>query len=190
MRRESHVRFWEGGEVRFLSATRLVILCRTREEADAALDLVRHWVADNGLTLHPTKTPVGDCWQPGQGFEFLGYRFEAGRRFVRTKSMKKLRDSIRDKTGRTRGVSLERGIADLNPVLRGWFGYFKQAHPTTFRDIDGFVRRRLRAMLLKQHKHVHIGVGTLVHKTWRNAHFAKLGLFALQPAWVAARRSR
>ena len=48
-----------------------VILCRTREEADAALDLVRYWVADNGLTLHPTKTHVGDCRLPGQGFEFV-----------------------------------------------------------------------------------------------------------------------
>ena len=48
-----------------------VILCRSREEADAALDLVRYWVADNGLTLHPTKTHVGDCRQPGQGFEFV-----------------------------------------------------------------------------------------------------------------------
>ena len=92
-----------------------VILCRSREEADAALELVGHWVRDNGLTLHPTKTHVGDCRQPGQGFEFLGYRFEAGRRFVRKKSMKKLKDSIRAKTGRTRGVSIDRVITELNP---------------------------------------------------------------------------
>ena len=62
-----------------------VILCRTREEADAALDLVRAWVAGAGLTLHPMKTHVGDCRMPGKGFEFLGYRFETGRRHVRKK---------------------------------------------------------------------------------------------------------
>jgi RNA-directed DNA polymerase len=56
----------------------LVILCRTRGEADAALTEVRAWVSENGLALHPEKTHVGDCGQPGQGFEFLGYRFEAG----------------------------------------------------------------------------------------------------------------
>ncbi len=78
-----------------------VILCRTREDADAALAEVRAWVAANGLTLHPEKTHVGDCRMPGQGFEFLGYRFEAGRRFVRKKSLDKLKDSIREKTGRT-----------------------------------------------------------------------------------------
>ena len=167
-----------------------VILCRSREEADAALALVEAWVAENGLTLHPTKTHIGDCRVPGQGFEFLGYRFEAGRRFVRKKSMNKLKDKIREMTGRCRGVSLEQVIADLNPVLRGWFGYFKQAHPTTFADVDGFIRRRLRSMLLKQRKKRHIGFGTLIHKTWPNAYFAKLGLFALQAAWVSARQPR
>ena len=167
-----------------------VILCRSREEADAALAEVRAWVNEVGLTLHPTKTHVGECRQPGQGFEFLGYRFEAGRRFVRKKSLNKLKDSIRDKTRRCGGVSLETVIAGLNPMLRGWFGYFKQAHPTTFADIDGFIRRRLRSMLLKQKKKSHIGFGTLVHKTWPNAYFANAGLFALQPAWQAARRSR
>jgi hypothetical protein len=56
-----------------------VILCRAREEALAALDIVRAWTDKAGLKLHPAKTHVGDCRLPGQGFEFLGYRFEAGR---------------------------------------------------------------------------------------------------------------
>ena len=90
MRREFHVRFSEGGGVKLPSATRLVILCRTREEADAALAEVRAWVSENGLVLHPEKTHVGDCRQPGQGFEFLGYRFEAGQRHVRQKSLNKV----------------------------------------------------------------------------------------------------
>ena len=77
-----------------------VIWCRTREEADAALAEVRAWVNEVGLTLHPTKPHVGDCRQPGQGFEFLGYRLEGGRRFVRKKSLNKLKDNIRAKTGR------------------------------------------------------------------------------------------
>ena len=137
-----------------------------------------------------TKTHVGDCRIPGQGFEFLGYRFEAGRRFVRKKSLAKLKDKIREKTGRCRGASLEQVIVDLNPVLRGWFGYFRQAHPATFADVDGFIRRRLRSMLLKQKKKRHIGFGTLIHKTWPNAYFANLGLFALKAAWDTARQSR
>jgi RNA-directed DNA polymerase len=91
MRREFHVRFCEGGGVRAPSATRLVILCRTREEADAALAEVRAWVGENGLALHPAKTHVGDCLQPGQGFEFLGYRFEVSQHHVRQKSLNKFK---------------------------------------------------------------------------------------------------
>jgi hypothetical protein len=74
-------------------------------------------VAANGLTLHRDKTRVGDCRRPGQGFEFLGYRFEAGRRLVRKKSLMALKDKVRAKTGRSPGDSLARIIADLNPCF-------------------------------------------------------------------------
>src|SRR6266567_1119787 len=106
-----------------------VVLCKSREEADAALAEIRAWVAENGLRLHPNKTHIGDCRQPGEGFEFLGYRFEAGRRFVRKKSLDRLKDNIRARTRRTRGQSLARIIDGLNSVLKGWFAYFKHAHP-------------------------------------------------------------
>ena len=167
-----------------------VILCRTSDDAGAALAEVQAWVMANGLTLHPTKTHTGDCRVPGQGFEFLGYRFEAGQRFVRKKSLTKLKDSIRDTTRRTRGVSLACIIADLNPVLRGWFGYFKQAHWTTFGDLDKMIRRRLRAFLLKQDKRVHFGRSHEISKRWPNAFFADAGLFALHTAWQTARQPR
>jgi RNA-directed DNA polymerase len=173
-----------------------VILCRTREEADAALVEVRAWVNENGLTLHPEKTHVGDCRRPGQvlgldpRIEFLGYRFEAGGRFVRAKSLTKLKDSIRDKTRRTRGDSLARVVADLNPVLRGWFGYFKHAHYATFERLDGFTRRRLRALLRKQEKRPGQGICRADHQRWPKVFFADVGLFALHTAWRSARQSR
>ena len=167
-----------------------VILTRTREAADAALDIVRGWVAENGLTLHPTKTHVGDCRVPGQGFEFLGYRFEAGRRTVRKKSLDKLKDSIREKTRRTRGDSLKLVIVDLNRTLRGWFGYFKHAHPWIFDQIDKMIRRRLRSKLMKHNKRSHHGISIAIHRRWPNAYFARAGLFALVPAWHAARQPR
>ena len=167
-----------------------VVLCRSREEAEAALAEVRGWVEANGLSLHPDKTHVGDCRQPGQGFEFLGYRFEAGRRWVRKKSLDRLKDRVRDETRRTRGDSLARIIDDLNPLLRGWFGYFKHAYRTTFTEVDGFVRRRLRAFLRKQEKRPGVGHCHDDHKRWPNAFFARAGLFALHTAWLAARDSR
>lgn len=184
------VHLQDGGYKLVRYADDFVVLCRSREEAEAALAEVREWVEANGLSLHPDKTHVGDCREPGQGFEFLGYRFEAGRRWVRKKSLDRLKDKVRDKTRRTRGDSLARVIDDLNPLLRGWFGYFKHAYHTTFTEVDGFVRRRLRAFLRKQEKRPGIGHCHDDHKRWPNAFFARNGLFALHTARLAARDSR
>ena len=167
-----------------------VVLCASREQAQAALADIRAFVTVNGLQLHPDKTHVGDCRQIGEGFEFLGYRFEAGRRWVRKKSLARLKDRIREQTKRTRGDSLARIVADLNPMLRGWFGYFKHAHPSTFMALDGFIRRRLRALLRKQQRRPGSGKSFADHHRWPNIFFAQAGLLALYPAWQTARHSR
>ena len=167
-----------------------VALCRSRQEAEAVLATIQVWVEQHGLRLHPEKTRVGNCMAKGQGFDFLGYRFEAGRRWVRPKSRKALRDKIREKTGRTRSDSMETIIKELNPILKGWFGYFQQAHRTTFRDVDGFVRRRLRAILRKREKRPGFGRTPRDHYRWPNAFFAEQGLFTLHEAQVMASQSR
>ena len=167
-----------------------VILCQTEGEAHAALREVQEWVTANGLTLHPDKTKLGDCRQPGQGFDFLGYRFEAGRRLVRKKSLKALKDKVRTRTTRSRGDSLTRIIEDLNPMLKGWFGYFQHATPGVFAYVDGFVRRRLRALLRKQEKRPGAGRCQADHQRWSNVFFANEGLFTLQTAYALARHPR
>ncbi len=167
-----------------------VVLTRSESEAQAAAALIREWVAANGLRLQPEKTHIGDCRQPGQGFDFLGYRFEAGSRWVRKKSLQRFKQRIRDKTRRTRGESLARIIADLNPMLRGWFGYFKHAHPRLFPMLDGFLRRRLRSLLRKQEKRPGAGICLNDHRRWPNAFFAQAGLFTLTQAYQCARQSR
>jgi RNA-directed DNA polymerase len=179
---------------------------RTRALHGAVCGRLRHPVPDArgggrrprggarlGERKRPRAAPRKDgCRRrrPGQGFEFLGYRFEAGQRHVRQKSLNKFKDSVREKTRRTRGDSLACVVADLNPLLRGWFGYFKHAHHTTFGKLDGFVRRRLRAILRKQEKRPGRGVCRADHQRWPNAFFAEAGLFALHTAWLSARQSR
>ena len=158
---------------------------RTAEQARAALSEIENWVNGNGLTLHPEKTHVGDCRIKGQGFEYPGYRFEAEKRWVRKKSLHKLKERIREKTRRTRGDSLERIIKDLNPMLKGWFQYFKHAHHRTFDSLDAFIRRRLRALLRRQEGRPGFGRTHEDSKRWPNACFANAGLFALYPAWRA-----
>ena len=115
---------------------------------------------------------------------------EAGRRFVRDKSLRALKDKVRERTRRSRGDSLARIVADLNPMLRGWFGYFKHARPGLFRRLDQFIRRRLRAILRKQDKRPSMGRNWSDHVQWPNAYFADLGLFTLKTAWETARHSR
>jgi RNA-directed DNA polymerase len=167
-----------------------VVMCPSPQAARSALAEVRAWVEENGLALNADKTHVGDCSVEGQGFEFLGYRFEAGKRWVRKKSLKALRERIRSKTGRSRGDSLSTIIEDLNPTLWGWFGYFKHANPYVFKTVDGFVRRRLRAVLRKQRKRPGIGRCLADHKRWPNAFFAEQGLFTMTEAHALASQSR
>lgn len=176
---------------RFLGyADDFVIFCRSKAEAEAILEKVQKWTKANGLTLHPDKTHLGNCLKQGEGFEFLGYRFEAGHRYVRKKSLMALRDKIRHKTKRTRGVSVEQIISELNPTLRGWFVYFKHARFSTFIGVDGFIRRRLRAVLRKQMKRPGQGTAWSDKSRWPNVFFSKRGLFTMHEAWIAERQSR
>ena len=150
--------------------------------------LVRDWTAAAGLTLHPTKTRIVDAKE--DAFEFLGYRFEGGRRYVRKKSLQAFKDKVRAKTGRTRGDSLDRIIGGLNPMLRGWFAYFRAATPLTFSTLDSFIRRRLRSIPRKQAKRPGRGRTFEDHRRWPNVFFADRGLFTLKAAHESARDSR
>lgn len=156
-----------------------VVLCRTPEDAQSALETIQDWVGENGLTLHPTKTKVVDVRR--EGFDFLGYHFRGMKHWPREKSLRKLKDAIRAKTPRKSGKSLQCVIADVNRTLRGWFAYFQHGRPRIFGRLDGWLRQRLRAMLRKRHKQRGHGRGW-DHRRWPNAFFAKHGLFSLAKA--------
>jgi RNA-directed DNA polymerase len=163
-----------------------VILCQSASQAHTALQEVKAWVEENGLNLHPDKTHIGNCLEWGQGFDFLGYRFEAGKRWVRNKSLKAFKDKVREKTKRSRGDSIRTIVDELSPIIRGWWGYFKHAHPTTFTPLDGFIRRRLRAILRKQEKRPGMGICYEDCKKWPNVFFANMGLFTMVQALKAS----
>lgn len=160
-----------------------VILCRSEAEAGRALELVREWTTANALTLHPQKTRVSTL---AEGFEFLGYRFVTGRnghlrRYVRGKSMKSMRSKLAPLLKRTNGHSLETTLARINPKLKGWYGYYKHAHPSSLISMDGWVRMRLRSMLRKRLRKKGRGRGS-DHQKWPVAYFDKMGLFNLKQA--------
>jgi len=163
-----------------------VILCRTKQQAEAALEQVKQWTVQAGLTLHPQKTRIADAQT--EAFEFLGYRFDKGRKWPRDKSKRKLRQTLKPRLKRTSGVSLTTIIARINPTLRGWFGYFKHADRRGLGDVDRWIRMRLRSILRKRRGRRGKGRGT-DHQRWPNAYFARLGLFSLEHAHTLACQS-
>jgi RNA-directed DNA polymerase len=163
-----------------------VVLCRTAEDARRALEVVQAWVAENGLTLHPTKTKIVDARTTG--FDFLGYHFRGRGHWPRTKSLRKLKDAIRAKTRRTSGHSLSRIVADVNRTLRGWFVYFQHSAQRIFPPLDRWVRQRLRALLRKRRKRRGPARGRDFQR-WPNAFFTNQGLYCLTIAHELACQS-
>ena len=168
----------------------LIIACKTREEAEATLEMLREWTSANGLELHPEKTRIAEMNQPGEYFDFLGYRFKLGKRgkimrFPSPKSEKRLREKLRGITRRANGRSMGEIIRRCNLVRKGWFEYFKHSNKWALMDLDSWLRMRLRSILRKRRKGRGKGRGDDHHR-WPNAYFAKLGLFSLSAARAEA----
>src|SRR5215831_8401944 len=190
-----HVRFCESRGVRLPPATHLVVLCRTEEEAREALEVTRGVLADLGLELHPEKTRIVDLREGREGFDFLGCHFRArvsGRmlergvrryylhRWPSARSMKRVRQRVKERTGRNRnGVKDIRVlISDLNPVLRGWGNYHRTGNAADkFRQVDDYVGKRLRGFLVKRYgRNLRPGRAELWTEDWLHGH----GLYRLR----------
>ena len=145
-----------------------VVLCRSERDANAALKGAEQILGGLGLKLHPDKTKVVDLRDGREGFDFLGWHFRArvsGRllergirryylhRWPSQRSMKRIRQKIKAKTGRDRvGIGDVREIiVELNPILRGWGNYFRTGNAADeFRTIDRYVAWRLKRLLVKR----------------------------------------
>lgn len=165
----------------------MIVLCQTEAQASEALKEVEEWTRQAGLTLHPEKTRIVDANRKG-GFNFLGYNFDRGYKWPCNKSKTKFKDKIRRETKRTNGHSMKRIIEQINPILRGWFEYFKHSRRSAHKVHDQWIRMRLRSILRIRQGKKGRGRGS-DHKRWPNAYFADLGLLSLESAWVSARQS-
>jgi RNA-directed DNA polymerase len=164
-----------------------VILCASQEEAQAALHEVQTWVQEQGLTLHPEKTRIVDASVKG-GFDFLGYHFERGTKWPCDKAYDKMKAKVTRMTPRISGDSIPSIIARLNPVLRGWFEYFKHGSSRDLRQLDCYTRNRLRAILRRRALRTGLG-GISASRKWNIAYFAKEGLFDMLSAHSQALQS-
>ena len=164
----------------------LVLMCRSKDAAEAALAMLREWTDAACLVLHPEKTRIVDA--NVAGFEFLGYHFERGYLWPRKKSVAQLKDSLRSKTTRTCGQSLQVILVDVNRTLRGWFAYFKHGQGCVFVALDKWLRMRLRSILRTRAGRKGRGRGS-DHVRWPNVFFAECGLFSLGLARATYRQS-
>jgi RNA-directed DNA polymerase len=172
-----------------------VVLCRSREEVEAAQELMRRVLEGLGLELHPEKTRIVDLRGGGEGFDFLGCHFHArvsGRllergirryylhRWPSQRSMKRVRQRVKERTGRNRcGVKdIREIIQELNPVLRGWGNYFRTGNAADkFRQVDDYVVKRLRGLLVKKSgRNLRAGQANRWTESWFNG----LGLYRLR----------
>lgn len=166
-----------------------VVLCRSAAQASAALAAVGEILASLGLRLHPEKTKVVDLRAGREGLDFLGCHFRArmsGRlwehkRIVRYylhrwpshTAMARLRDKVRERTGRNRvGIDIRIIIAELTPILRGWGNYFRTGNAADkFRQIDKYVVWRLfRLMVKKRGRNLRAGQADQWNEEWFNGH--------------------
>jgi RNA-directed DNA polymerase len=170
------------------------------------------------LKVNQAKSAVARPWFR----KFLGFSFTYGkemRRRVAPQALDRFRERVRSLTRRTRSVSLQQMTDDLSRYLAGWRGYFSFAStPSVFRNLDSWIRRRLRSAVWKQWKRGKVRFAELVkrgvsrdlaattagsaHGPWRisaspalsvalpNVYLASLGLPSLgAPPTLAGRRA-
>ncbi|MGH3295386.1 MAG: group II intron maturase-specific domain-containing protein, partial [Trebonia sp.] len=143
----------------------------------------------------PGKTKAVDLRDGREGPDFPGCHFRARmsgrrrerrrvircdlRRWPSRRAMKRLRERVRDRTGRNRvGAGIREGIADLNPILRGWGNYFRTGNAADkFTQIDDYVVWRLRRLMIsKRGRNLRAGQSRAWTEEWFNGH----GLYRLR----------
>lgn len=131
------------------------VFVRSQRAGERVMNLLRRLFGRLRLVINEEKSAVAPFWER----PFLGYSMYRGRKVdvgfkPAPKAVAKLRAVVRDMTRRTRGRSMEQVIGQLSSRLRGWRNYFQlTTSKDTLRRIDGWIRRRLRALQLKQWKH-------------------------------------
>jgi RNA-directed DNA polymerase len=166
-----------------------VVMCRSQAQAEDALATARGILTGLGLQLHPDKTKVVDLREGREGFDFLGCHFHArmsGRlweqhgvrryylhRWPSMRSMKRVRQRIRDLTGRNRAhQDIRDVIALINPILRGWGNYFRTGNAARkFKQIDRYVLWRLKRLLISRYgRNLHAGRADQWTREWFEEH--------------------
>jgi group II intron reverse transcriptase/maturase len=132
----------------------LNVYVRTKAAGERVCEGLKKLFGRLRLVVNEDKSAVDLVWRR----DFLGYSFWVAegrriRRRVAGKALGAMKQRVREITNRNGGRSLTAVAAELKAYLTGWREYFQQAEtPGAFRDLDGWVRHRLRCLQLKQWK--------------------------------------
>ena len=149
-----------------------VVLTQTRPQAEEALILVTHTLAELGLSLSAEKTRITTY---RRGYAFLGFELSRRSRRMRAKSERKFKDKIKELTGRSHNLDAP-AIEKVNQVIRGTAHYFARKWFTgrkKFRRLDSWIRRRVRCMKFKRFSYHD-------NRRFRLKQFERLGLLSLE----------
>jgi RNA-directed DNA polymerase len=129
------------------------IYVRSRRSGERVMESITRFITTKlKLKVNEPKSAVARPWER----KFLGFSFTRNRepkRRIAPKAVLRFQERIRELTGRTRGVSIERMAAEVARYLRGWIGYFGKCEtPTVLASLEQWVRRRLRSAIWKQWK--------------------------------------
>ena len=129
------------------------IYVRTKHSGERVLRSISRFLeAVLHLKVNQSKSAVDRPWKR----KFLGYSMtchKVPRLKVSPVVVSRFKSKLRQKFRQGRGRNLQRFIAELNPVLRGWINYFRLAEVKgIFEALDGWVRRKLRSILWRQWK--------------------------------------
>jgi group II intron reverse transcriptase/maturase len=130
------------------------VYVRSRRAGERVMQTLRRLFANLRLRVNEAKSAVARPWDR----KFLGYSFWVAKdatikRRIADKALETMKERVRQITGRSRGRSLRSVIAELRGYLVGWKQYFRLSEsPRTFRDLDQWIRRRVRMVQLKQWK--------------------------------------
>jgi RNA-directed DNA polymerase len=141
------------------------IYVRSRRAGERVMaSLTRFLSAKLKLQVNAGKSAVARPWER----KFLGFSFTSNRepkRRIAPKAVKRFKDRVRELTSRTRGISIERMVEELNRYLRGWLGYFGRCQtPSVLEGLEQWVRRRLRSVIWKQWKRGKVRFAELVKR--------------------------
>jgi group II intron reverse transcriptase/maturase len=130
------------------------VYVRSRRAANDAMAMLERLYSRLRLRINREKSAVALAWER----KLLGYSFWVGTQQriyprIAGQSVKRLKERVRQLAHRTCGQSVEQVVERLGIYLRGWKEYFRLAQNRTLRDeLDGWIRRRLRMLCLKQWK--------------------------------------